>query len=240
MILKGFYDFMSDYFNIYPLDLPGFVKNIKPLKKIALDNYANYAKKEIEKLGIKNYWIGGISFGFIIANLIKDQEQCKGILAIEPYLGTSSLNISFIKKASIVMLIQLLRLLNAFYVAWHSPFLQKKLLFGGSSAKLNKRVKKYLSEIDARTFFETASILLLNEDHGCSLKSCPYVLIINKNDDSVLANKIITKFEAEAQNLLITPTTSAHFPEDMSKQYFKDNIKKEDVEKILYFIQNNQ
>lgn len=238
LILKGFYDFLGDYFRVYPIDLPGFVKEIKPLKKIELENYALYVKREIKKLKLENYWIAGVSFGFVVVNLVKDKKYCKGILAIEPYLGSGSLNLSAKQKVFFVLMISVLRFFNVFYRAWHSPYFQKRFLFG-SSARVNEKIKKYLNEIDARTFFETAKILLVNKNHGCFLKNCPYILVINKHDGSVLADRIVHKFQAEASNLLITHTTAAHFPKDMSKEYFLKNIKKEEIEKMLEFIESH-
>jgi pimeloyl-ACP methyl ester carboxylesterase len=236
LILKGFYDFLRDYFAVYPIDLPGFIRGTKPLKNIELENYAQYVKKEIKKLKLESYWIAGVSFGFVVVNLVKDKKHCKGILAIEPYLGTASLNLSISQKMLFVMMISVLRFFNIFYRAWHSEFFQGKFLFG-SSANINEKIKKYLNEIDARTFFETAKILLVNKNHGCFLKSCPYVLVINKHDGSVLADRIIRKFKAEAPNLSIIHTTAAHFPKDMSKAYFRKNIQKGEIKKMLEFME---
>lgn len=235
-ILKGFYDFLRDYFTVYPIDLPGFVKMIAPLKKIELESYALYVKKEIKKLKLESYWIAGVSFGFVVVNLVKDKKHCKGILAIEPYLGTASLNLSTRQKILFVIMISVLRFFNIFYRAWHSPFFQGKFLFG-SSANINEKIKKYLNEIDARTFFEMARILLVNKKHGCSLGNCPYILVINKHDGSVLADKIIYKFRTEAPNLSIIHTTAAHFPKDMSKEYFRKNIKKSEIKKMIEFME---
>jgi pimeloyl-ACP methyl ester carboxylesterase len=235
LILKGFYDFLRDYFNVYPIDLPGFIKEIKPMKTIELENYAQYVKKEIKKLKLESYWIAGVSFGFVVVNLVKDKKHCKGILAIEPYLGTASLNLSISQKVLFVLMISVLRFFNVFYRAWHSPYFQKRFLFG-SSARVNDKIKGYLNEIDARTFFETAKILLINKNHGCFLKNCPYILVINKHDGSVLADQIIHKFKTEARNLSIIHTSAAHFPKDMSKKYFRKNIQKGEIEKMLEFM----
>ncbi|MFZ2188938.1 MAG: hypothetical protein WAV73_05260 [Candidatus Moraniibacteriota bacterium] len=235
LILKGFYDFLRDYFNVYPIDLPGFTKEIKPMKNIELEGYARYVKKEIKKLKLENYWIAGVSFGFVVVNLVKDKKHCRGILAIEPYLGSASLNLSAKQKIFFMLMISVLRFFNVFYRAWHSPYFQKRFLFG-SSARVNDKIKEYLNEIDARTFFETAKILLINKNHGCFLKNCPYILVINKHDGSVLADRIIHKFQTEASNLLITHTTAAHFPKDMSKKYFLNNIRKGEIEKMLEFM----
>ena len=87
IILKGFYDFLSDFFNVYPIDLPGFTSDEKPLAKINFQGYRQHVEKEIAHLNLKSYFLGGISFGFAIANACQVDDQCKGFLAIAPYLN---------------------------------------------------------------------------------------------------------------------------------------------------------
>lgn len=235
MILKGFYDFMGDFFNVYPIDLPGFVKGLKPLKNINLANYAGFVEKEIKKLELESYWVGGISFGFAVVNLIKDTKNCKGVLAIEPYLGTENLNIPLRKKLFYVLVIKILGAMNAFYRAWHSPFIQQYLLFG-SSARFDEKIKNLLDEMDARTFFETAKLLLLNHDMGCVFLKRPYVLVINKDDGSIRADKIISRFACECNDLVIAHTSAEHYPKTITKEYFQKRIHQGEVDKILDFV----
>lgn len=235
IILKGFYDFMSDFFNVYPVDLLGFAKDIKPLKTINLANYAGFVKKEIKKLKLKSYWVGGISFGFAVVNLIKDNKSCRGVMAIEPYLGTENLNIPWRKKLFYIFIIKMLGIANAFYKAWHSPFIQQYLLFG-SSARFDNKIKSLLDEMDARTFFETAKILLLNHDVDCTFLNRPYVLVINKDDESIRADKIISHFACECNNLVIAHTSTEHYPKTITKEYFQKRIHEKEVDKILDFV----
>jgi pimeloyl-ACP methyl ester carboxylesterase len=235
IILKGFYDFMSDFFNVYPIDLPGFVKKIKPLKNISLKNYADFVEKEIEKFNLKSYWVGGVSFGFSVVNLIKDDKNCKGVIAIEPYLGTENLNIPLHKRLFYIYTIRMLGIANAFYKVWHSPLIQQYLLFG-SSARFDKKIKSLLDEMDARTFFETAKILLLNREVDCNFLKRPYVLVINKDDESIIADKIISRFACQCNDLVIAHTSAEHYPKTITKEYFQRKIKPKEVEKIMDFV----
>ncbi|MFA6520315.1 MAG: hypothetical protein WCT44_01765 [Candidatus Paceibacterota bacterium] len=238
IILKGFYEFLSDFFNVYPVDLPGFLKGIKPLKTINFINYARYVEREIKKLNLESYWVGGVSFGFAVVNLIKDHKNCRGVFAIEPYLGTENLNIPFFKRLFYIFIIKILSAMNAFYKVWHSPFIQQYLLFG-SSARFDEKIKSLLDEMDARTFFETAKLLLHNREIDCKFLKRPYVLVINKSDGSIRANRVISRFANEVDNLVIAHTSAEHYPKTITKEYFKKRMKEEELAKILDFVHKN-
>jgi len=235
ILLKGLYDFLSDFFEVHPIDLPGFRKDIKPLEKITLENYIHYVENEIEKLKLEDYWIGGISFGFTIANLVRNSNRCKGVIAITPYLGSKFLNIPLLIRFVYVALIYLLQILNLFYKVWHSSFVQKSLLFI-YNVEIGKKIKIIFEEVDARTFFETLKILLLDKQDRCIFINRPYILILNKDDKSVASEKILRKFEKGTDNLLVVYTTAEHSPDIISKEYFKKNVKQEDVTRMLDFV----
>ena len=235
-ILAGLYDYLTDFFNIYPVDLPGFNVNLKPLETISLIGYSNFLKNEIERLKLESYWVGGVSFGFSVANMVGDHKGCKGILAIEPYLGSENLKISNTRKILYLLAIKLIEIGNSFYRVFHSPFIQKYLLMG-SSASLDEKLKKILDTMDAKTFFETAKILLTSHEVDCKLLSVHYILVINKTDGSIRADRIISRFAYEVDDLLIAHTTAEHYPETITKEYFEKRIEKKEVDKIFEFIQ---
>lgn len=239
ILLKGFYDFLSDYFIVYPIDLPGFVKSEKPLEKISIKQYAQFVSDEIKKIGLDEYWVSGISFGFVIVNsLIPDQKR-KGKIAIEPYLGAKNLKMPFWKKMVFVLFVQTLWAMNGFYRAWRNHFVQK-YLFLGSSARFDERIRIMVEEIDARTFFLTGKIALLNNKYGCSLTDEPYVLVVNKEDRTIRVDDIIDNFTSHATDLLISYTTADHYPKTISKEYFAEHIKAEEVKRILDFISSHK
>jgi pimeloyl-ACP methyl ester carboxylesterase len=236
ILLKGLYDFLSDFFEVYPIDLPGFVKNIKPLEEITLENYIRYVETEIEKLGIEDYWIGGVSFGFTIANLARNKSRCKGVISITPYLGSSFLNIPLWIRSAYVAIIYLLQVSNLFYKVWYSSFIRKSLLFI-YNVEIGKKIKIIFDEVDARTFFETLKILLLDKQDRCVFINRPYVLIINENDETVASEKILRKFEEGTDNLAVVYTTAEHSPDIISKEYFKENVRQEDVTRMIDFVE---
>jgi len=235
-ILAGLYDYLADFFIVYPIDLPGFTSGIKPLEVVNLESYANYLKREITRLEIQDYWVGGVSFGFLVANMMGTHKHCRGVLAIEPYLGSENLKIPLFRKLFYVLSIKIIEVGNAFYRVWHNPFIQKYLLMG-SSARFDKKIKKILDVMDARTFFETAKILLTSHETDCKLHEIPYILVINKGDGSIRADRIISRFALDVDDLLIAHTTAEHYPETITKEYFEKRIDKKEVDKILEFVQ---
>ncbi len=234
-ILAGLYEYLTDFFNVYPVDLPGFVANLKPLETVNMMNYADFLRDRIEILKLDNYWVGGVSFGFSVANMVGDHRGCRGVLAIEPYLGSENLKMSNKRKVFYVLAIKAIELGNVFYKVFHSPFIQKYLLMG-SSANLDKKIKNILDTMDAKTFFETAKILLTSHEVDCKLLNVPYILIINKIDGSIRADRIISRFAYEVDDLLIAHTTAEHYPKTITKEYFEKRIEKKEVDKIFEFI----
>lgn len=59
IILKGLNNFLSNYINVYFIDLPGFNNNYDKKFKISFENYANCVQLEIDKLKLNTYWVGG-------------------------------------------------------------------------------------------------------------------------------------------------------------------------------------
>ena len=87
IIIAGLKDYLDDYFETELIDLPGFNSNFQPNKKISLDYYSNYLENYIKENDIKNYWLGGVSFGFLVANNVKHVNGCQGLFAIEPFIN---------------------------------------------------------------------------------------------------------------------------------------------------------
>src|SRR6266496_3587000 len=91
ILLRGLIEYLSDYFNVHFVDLPGFTKGTTPLPHITLSGYSAFLEEKINELGLETYLVAGISFGFAVVNKAKHSNKCLGILAIEPYIGTKSL-----------------------------------------------------------------------------------------------------------------------------------------------------
>ena len=82
---KDFVDKLSEKYDVYKLNFPGFCGEPEPENGWALPDYANFVKEYIEKNDIKPDYILGYSFGGAVAieyNLLFDNNQ--KLLLISP------------------------------------------------------------------------------------------------------------------------------------------------------------
>lgn len=57
--LKGLIDYLNSYFNVIPIDLPGFLKEIPELQTISLKTYSDYVDGKVLELGLERFYMGG-------------------------------------------------------------------------------------------------------------------------------------------------------------------------------------
>jgi hypothetical protein len=178
----------------------------------------------------------GISFGFAVMNHLEHDERCKCIIALEPFIGSRSLNYGPIKKNLLAWLIQAVCSLKLYSIFWGSRVVAKYL------PKLMhyppETVSVLFDQIDARTFFETANIIL-NDEHAYGFHDLPYVLIANKDDHTVNFDYIYETLSHNISRLLVLNTVIDHYPEDTSKAYFQKMVPEEMIQQINAFFELN-
>ncbi len=236
LLLGGFIDYLSDYYIVYFIDLPGFIKTVPPLEEITFEGYCAYVDSKIKSLHLDSYLAEGISFGFAIINHLEHDERCKGIIALEPFIGVRSLNYGPVKKKLLAWLIQAVCSLKLYSLFWGSRVVAKYL------PKLMhyppETVRVLFEQIDARTFFETAD-LIFKDKHEYKFQNLPYVLIANKDDRTVNFDYICTTFAGNITRLLVLNTVIDHYPQDTSKAYFQKMVPEEMIQKINAFFEVN-
>ncbi|MDD5547554.1 MAG: hypothetical protein PHN74_01445 [Candidatus Pacebacteria bacterium] len=231
VLLQGLTDFLSDYFNVYMIDLPGFMPDVLPLKEISLEGYRRYVKEKIESFDLKTYWMAGVSFGFLVVDGIRD-DKCLGFLAIEPYINSEFLKMSKFKKFAYIFIISIVGGTGIYKKIWGSRLL--KFLLG---KEYRKRMDILFSTIDARTFFETAKFILKDKKFPV-FQDKPYVLVVNKKDLTIFSDKTISFFKKKANNLEIIFSTSEHYPQHMTKEYFQKHISEKEVGRMREFLES--
>lgn len=238
ILLKGLIEFLSECFNVRFIDLPGFTRKVPPLKKINMDNYSKFVEDKIKEFNLKEYWIVGISFGFaIISNIKLNDNNCKGIIALEPYINNRSINKCLEeKKKYTIFLDGLVCRFKLYKFIWRNRYFRKHLAIIGHIP--SGIVHTVLTEIDPRTFFETAR-LILKFDKNIHLHNLPYALLINKNDQTVDAAYLIKVFRNSKKELILDDLKMEHYPQDLSREYFERVFPKEDLKKLLDFMREN-
>ncbi|MBD3203167.1 hypothetical protein GF327_02655 [Candidatus Woesearchaeota archaeon] len=233
IILRGFYDFLEDYFNVYPIDLPGFIKKVPPLKEISLENYVKYTEEKIKEFNFDSSYIAGISMGFwVVANLSED-KCCEGILALEPYINYKSIRMSWIKRTFCRFFLGIILPLKLYKVLWKKRVFN---LFRIFQDKKNNLIDIVLREIDAKTFAKTAS-LILSYNGKIKFREVSYVLLVNPKDTTLNTRHVFDEFKNNIKDLLIIEENLPHFPKDVSKEFFKKHIGKEKIKKVYDFFE---
>lgn len=232
-ILKGFIDYLKDFFHVYPIDLPGFNKNDPSSFNASVKNYAEYVGQKIKELLINNYILAGVSFGFYIANAVLIDKKCKGIFAMEPYVGIDGLKMTTLKEKMYSELLKGIINLNLSDFLWKNKYLPKVLhLLTGHPLK---EVEEIINQINAETFFKTAELILETHDE-CKLKEIPYILAINKKDTTIQYKYILNLFRKNAKHLFVMYTDVEHFPKEMTVKYFRERIRSSDMYGLIRWV----
>ena len=237
ILLSGLIEYLNDYFNVYFIDLPGFTKDVLPLSKISFDAYSRFVEDKIKEFNLANYIMGGISFGFFIINNIQHPNNCKGIIAMEPYIGPDSLKMGFPKSIIYKLFIKSINLFNLSAIIWNNSLF--KTYLPKSRGYPHDSVNIIFEQIDGRTFFETADLILKHKG-TCTFQDFPHILIANKEDKTVNYDYLLKAFTENVNRLLVVNTTIDHYPEEPTKAYFQEKIPMEEVEKMLNFLDKNK
>lgn len=241
VLLHGLEEFLSDFFTVHFIDLPGFHKNVPSLTGgITLKKFSNYFDQKIKELDVDEYIVGGVSFGFLVVNNAKLDKRCKAVLAMEPFVNTKCLNISFWTQKKYLAITGLLRLIHLFHLEkpiwesrWFNNYLQKE------SDYPKERVDTIIKHIDSRTFFAVTS-LLMNYKKDLKFHDLPYFLVGNFADKTIDFDKTTEFFVKNLHELHITSEPIDHYPKDLTKTYFKTRIPKEHIGRMLMCIQGSE
>lgn len=232
ILLKGLIEYLSDHFTVYFVDLPGFTNEVPPLKRVSIDSYASFLSSKISNLNLSEYFLGGISFGFLVVNYLPPTPECKGILAMEPFLGNSSIRMNWFNRYIVLVVIFVILFFRAESLIWRSRWLRKRISSDGTSEALDLVIK----EVDPKTFFSTA-LLLLNWNKSVVFHDIRYVLSINLNDSTIDAEHVMNIFKKGTVNLLISSNSVEHYPKTITKEYFASHIPLHEVGRIKQFLE---
>lgn len=231
LLLRGLFEFLSDHFNVFFIDLPGFNKNVPANHKISLQNYIHFLEDKIRELKLSSYWLAGVSFGFLVVNGITRQSECRGIIAIEPFINAKYLYFNVWQRFLYKFFFSTVCLLGTEKKVYFSkPF---QLYLRHTYGYRNNTIIS--STIDARTFFHTGRMLLCYKE-DVTLHPIPYILVINKHDDSIDAKKTAKRFSLHSAPCITVYSASEHFPASPNKEYFIKATKKEDIQRMQDFM----
>ncbi|MEO5635082.1 MAG: alpha/beta fold hydrolase [Candidatus Paceibacterota bacterium] len=234
VLLHGLKEFLSDYFTVHFIDLPGFHESSPAFhNSITLKKFSNYFDHKIAELGLDEYIVGGVSFGFLVINNAKLDKRCKAILAMEPFINTQCLNIPFWKQKKFIIISTLLNLMSFFNKEkqiWESQLFKE--YFQTESGYPKERIDRITKHIDPHTFFSVTR-LLLNYKKYPKFHNLPYFLIGNFSDKTINFDSVVKIFIKNLSELHIASEPIDHYPKDLTKEYFKTRIPKEHISRMI-------
>ncbi len=227
-ILSGLYKYLENFFNLYPIDLPGFNPDVKPLNNPSLSGYSSFVEEKIRQFSLDSYLLGGISFGFRVVNNSKLDRRCCGILAIEPLVSIKDLHQT--QVYALKVLLKTFKKTGLGKLLWTSSFIGN--LFSFILKVPVGTIKMIQEQIDYETFMSTAEIIL-HARKTLPFHPIPYALIINPTDNAIAYEKTLDDFKKGSKQLFILNTRIEHSLKRTDTNYFEESINPQDVEEML-------
>lgn len=208
--------YLNNFFNVYCIDLPGFIENCHPIGQPDIDNFTIYVEKKLSELNLPDYYLAGISFGYAIISRLHLNTRCKGILAIYPYLNESYLKLNIAQKFLLKITLASINKRKLGILLWHSPLFKWYLRLTGHSPE---DIAYIYAHIDATTYFAAADYIL-NNTQKINLQKLPHVVILNKQDEILDYYRLLKTFKDRAKKLILTSSLS-HIPKELTFDMMK-------------------
>lgn len=233
ILLRGLGDFLSDEFRVHFVDLPGFAAHEPPMAEVTLDGFARHVEERVRELGLGEYVIAGISFGFTVVCRMDLPPGCRGILAIFPFLGASSLALRRRKKLFYQAVVNAMDFSRLGGAIWNTSLLERFAFWWSSYPE--ERVRIILDHMDGRTFFATAR-LILNRGQAVCFHDRPHVLIVNPRDATVRSDYCRRTMEEGLADLCVVETDMDHYPFAPTADYFRARFGAGDIARVRAFL----
>jgi pimeloyl-ACP methyl ester carboxylesterase len=232
-ILRGLGEFLSEDFRVHFIDLPGFHAEEPPLPEVSLERFSGHVADRIRALGLDDFIIGGISFGYTVVSRVLLPPECRGVLAVFPFLGSRSLALRRRKKLFYRAVVNVIGASGLGGPLWNSRLLESFAFWWSSYPP--ERVRLILDHMDGRTFFATAQLILNNGD-GAMFHDRPHVLVLNPADTTISADYCERVFEERVRDLCVMRTDLDHYPVEPTAEYFRSRVSRADMDRIKAFL----
>jgi hypothetical protein len=93
-------------------------------------------------------------------------------------------------------------------------------------------------QIDSRAFFETAALIFGTKEPRVFVKRLPYILIANKEDQTLDYEAMFRRFVENTERLLVVNTSIEHYPRNPTPGYFRERIPEVAAKEIQAFMIN--
>lgn len=235
----GIIEYLSDFFNVHFIDLPGFHPDLKPLENPTIEKYTQFANKKIRELNLDKFVLAGISFGFLIATKVAvNKDNCLAILGSGPYLGHIYVRFPKGKKLLLRISLKILDKTRIGEKIWYSNTFKKVLThFLGKKSKAI--VDTIVMEVNPEAFFKTASMILTYDEKPNFKKGIPHVLLMNPRDTAIDFYKTLETLidYIDINKLRVIITRVEHYPKNPTYEYFKEAFTPNEIESLFNFVE---
>ncbi len=230
--LHGLIEFLGEFFVVHFIDLPGFINIEPPLEHISHKAYIDFVETKIKELNLENYFLGGISYGFLLANSVGFSKRCKGIIAIEPYIGFKTFYWSKHELDLLTGFASGVENLHIGEMVWHNPMF--RMLLKLLSHLSFRSVDRIITEENPNAYFETMRQVFSFEKH-IKLHQIPYILVINPEDATIRSDVVIEFFEKNTKKLFLIFSKIEHNPNEVTKDYVEKRINRQNIYRMLRY-----
>jgi pimeloyl-ACP methyl ester carboxylesterase len=236
LVLRGLIDYLGRFFRVHFIDLPGFIRDVPPLTEVSLESYAEYVRQRLADLDLDSYLLSGISFGFAVISQLPPDERCRGVVAITPFLSSRWLNLGPIKKSTYAFLVRLALVFDLPTKVWNHRFFHRA--FHWYSDYPAGRIDTLLHQMEGRTFFETARIILSHRQPRGFHKR-PHVLILSHSDRTIKNDPLLKFFQENVDRLKVVHVGIDHYPPEVTEDYFESRFPQKDIRDIIVFFEGD-
>lgn len=222
-------EFLSENFYVICVDLPGYGHSHDIRGQFNFPNIAKLLVAFIEKMGIKKYYISGVSMGGSIAIEMGkiDQKKVKGFILLAPMLSSKHINVHYANANKAFMAIKIFNhpiiVKTLLPLVANSDFLLThivKIIMSTNMLtpeKIKITMQSMRSSTPASYVYSLRSVFEYNALDTPAYFSQPTVILLNPHDSSIdnkktwqLAQKIFPK--AIRISLTIESHNPAHKP----------------------------
>lgn len=122
--------------------------------------------------------------------------------------------------------------MNLHYKVWN---LERFRRYAQKMDQPRDRLHHTFTQVEARTFFETARLIVGNNKR-VKFHKLPYVLALNQEGKTVDYDYLVKVFTDNINQILVIKIKTDHYPINLTKEYFRKMVPVQDMHYIINFI----
>jgi hypothetical protein len=223
-VSKPVIDFLSDVFDIWFHNYPGFHPTSPPLAHYSLAALAADLQRRLDRLPLQRYVLAGCSAGFLLVNAVDPDARCLALMGVAPLIGSAFLRQSTLRLAATRALVASLDRYDPNAPVWR-PSIFWRLAAPWARPYPRRMRETLMREVAPRALIGMARVIL-GLRGPVPLAKRPHILLINPQDTALDANATTRWFRQSLseERLRVFHTTSAHHPMPLTRDYLQRHV----------------